>query len=223
MILAFCAGAAPASQPTTVPFDTPIKQVQLKQVDFEQAIDFLRQRGPLNIYTEWNALRAFNISRRTRVSCESDSITPRSAIEQILKPFVDGTSAISCAIMGDVVVLSSTDGLADALGAYHVDELKMADPEARKILEQRIAELKFERTPLTDVIDWLISNTKAKITVDWRSLAAAGVARNTAVTVRVKDVPLVQALRLILHDAGGRVLIDYTVDQGAINLFAAPQ
>jgi len=86
-------------------------------------------------------------------------------------------------------------------------------------IEKKLPELRLEATALGDVIDFLRDVAGANIFVNWRALESVGIERATPVSIRVRDVTLSRALRLILDDVGGgNVKLDYIVDDGVITI-----
>ena len=89
-------------------------------------------------------------------------------------------------------------------------------------LAQNAPEINFSAIPFSDTMDFLRDVTDLNIFVNWRALEAAGLDRNTPVTVRLKNIPFEQALRYILRDAGaGSVALDYAVIDGIVNISTA--
>ena len=94
-----------------------------------------------------------------------------------------------------------------------------ADQATQAQLDRKLPELKFDAIPFADVIDFLRDVTGANIEVRWRTLEAAGIDRNTPVTIRLRDVRFSKALQSILGDVGGgTVKIGYTVGEGVITI-----
>ena len=85
-------------------------------------------------------------------------------------------------------------------------------------IDRHLPELKFQGVALVDAIDLLRDVSGANIHVDWKALEAAGVARDTPVNLRLKDVTLKHVLELMLNDAGGSTALAYVVDEGVIEI-----
>jgi general secretion pathway protein D len=86
-------------------------------------------------------------------------------------------------------------------------------------LDRPMPELKFNATPLSDVIDFLADTTNANFSVDWKALDAAHVAKDAPVTLRLSGkVPLHKVLDLILKQAAGDAVLTYHVDSGVIEI-----
>lgn len=74
-------------------------------------------------------------------------------------------------------------------------------------------DLKFTNISLADGIEFLRDTSGANIVVDWRSLEAVNVTRETLINVRLRNVSLRKALNVMLAEAGaGNLLTFYTQD-----------
>ncbi|TWT43813.1 hypothetical protein RAS1_02130 [Phycisphaerae bacterium RAS1] len=76
-------------------------------------------------------------------------------------------------------------------------------PETRALLNQKMIDVSFGDASLEAAIDWLRSATGADFVVRWQPLEDAGVRRDTAVSLNVRNLPLSQVLWLLLTEAGG--------------------
>ena len=89
-------------------------------------------------------------------------------------------------------------------------------------LDKKIPELKFENVPFGDVMEFLRDVSSVNIVVNYKALEAAGIDRNAAVSMRLKDVPFSQALRVMLDDVGGATAaLDYSVTGSVLTISTA--
>jgi len=93
-----------------------------------------------------------------------------------------------------------------------------ADRAVRAKLNQRIQKLEFDESEFGDVIDFLQDVSGANFHVKWMSLDLLGIDRSTPVTIRLDDVKLEKALRVILEDVGGFQPLSFVVDEGVITV-----
>jgi hypothetical protein len=70
-------------------------------------------------------------------------------------------------------------------------------------LEKILPELRFDAIGLSDVVDFLRDIAGANIYVNWRALEAAGIDRNTPVTMRLRDTRFKQVLTQLCRDVSG--------------------
>jgi type II secretory pathway component GspD/PulD (secretin) len=93
-----------------------------------------------------------------------------------------------------------------------------ANRTARARLSENLKEIAADQQGLEKVINFLRDNTGTNIFVNWKALEAAGLDRNTPVSVSLRDVPFSKALTTILASVGGTANLSYTVDDGVITI-----
>jgi hypothetical protein len=94
-----------------------------------------------------------------------------------------------------------------------------ANVSSRRSLERPLPELKFNAVNLSDVLDFLADSTSSNISVDWKALDEAHVAKDTPITLRMSSqVPLGKVLRMVLQQAGGAGALTFYVDEGVIEI-----
>src|SRR5690349_7810422 len=72
----------------------------------------------------------------------------------------------------------------------------------RSALDQVLPEVNFANVALKDAVDFLRDVTGTNIHVNWRAIEAAGVAQDTNVNMRLREVQFRKALNLLLSEAG---------------------
>ncbi len=94
------------------------------------------------------------------------------------------------------------------------------DTEANRVVRERLQQpipVDFRANALENVIEFLRNVTGVNIFVQWNSLEAAGVSRDTPITMQLQNVAAAQALQLILDEAGGDLVnIGYTINEGVV-------
>jgi beta-lactamase regulating signal transducer with metallopeptidase domain/type II secretory pathway component GspD/PulD (secretin) len=84
-------------------------------------------------------------------------------------------------------------------------------------LDKVLPEIQFTGTQLSDVIDFFRNVSGANIFVNWKSLEAAGVERDTPITATFRPMKLSKALSIILDSAGGgQRKLGYQVDNDVL-------
>ena len=71
------------------------------------------------------------------------------------------------------------------------------------LLNQRLPEVMFEELPLEQVMEFIADFTQMNVVVRWEILEDAGIERDKAITIKVRNVHLRQVLWLIMNEAGG--------------------
>jgi hypothetical protein len=79
---------------------------------------------------------------------------------------------------------------------------------------RKLPEVKLDNIPLSDTIDFLRDITGTNIFVNWRALEAAGIDRNSPVTLKLRDVAFRDVLSLIARDQGNGM--NFKMENGVI-------
>jgi len=72
-----------------------------------------------------------------------------------------------------------------------------------ELLNRRLPEVMFEELPLEQVMEFIADFTDMNVVVRWEILEDAGIERDKAITVKVRNLRLSQVLWLIMNEAGG--------------------
>lgn len=93
-----------------------------------------------------------------------------------------------------------------------------ADSELNRRLEERIAEVNFEETPLEQVVEFLTDLQGVNITVDWQDLESQGIEREKPVTVKMRDVAMRTAIKEVLTQVGGQTELGFAIGEGLLRI-----
>jgi len=85
-------------------------------------------------------------------------------------------------------------------------------------LSRTLPELKLDGVTLGDALDFIRDVSGVNLYVDWKTLEASGVSRETPINVRLRAVSLRKALNTIMAEAGGGDQIGWTSDAGVITV-----
>jgi type II secretory pathway component GspD/PulD (secretin) len=103
----------------------------------------------------------------------------------------------------------------DVVEATESEESRAARERLRKVAP----EIKFEAMELQEVINRFRTLTGLNIVPNWQALDAAGIAKDTEVTLNLKDVKFEKALQLILDEVGsGETLLTFEIDDGVVQI-----
>jgi hypothetical protein len=91
-------------------------------------------------------------------------------------------------------------------------------PSLGHVLDQVQPDLKFTDVSLSDAIDFLRDTTQGNIVVDWKSLEAVNIDRNTLINVRLRNVTLRKALSVILSEAGSGNVLTFFVQDNVLQI-----
>lgn len=96
---------------------------------------------------------------------------------------------------------------------------KATEDDAQKRLDRVLPEVTFDAVGFADVIDFMRDVSGANIFVNWKSIEAAGIERNTPITARLRTIRFGKALSIILDaTGGGRRKLGYSIDDGVITI-----
>jgi hypothetical protein len=110
--------------------------------------------------------------------------------------------------------------IAERNKARAADELDGALAAEREILGAEFPGLDLEKVPLIDAVDAMRHASRQDIFVNWKAVEAAGVRRDTPVSIVLRNkTTLGTAMHLLLDvAAGGRDRLGLTVDDGVITV-----
>jgi len=93
-----------------------------------------------------------------------------------------------------------------------------ANSATRYQLNASLPEVKFDGVALGDALDFLRDVSGINMTVNWKAMEAAGVTKDTPVTLRLRNVSARKALEMVLAEAGGSSALTYDVDEGVVEI-----
>jgi hypothetical protein len=88
----------------------------------------------------------------------------------------------------------------------------------RHLLAMIQPEVKFTDVPLADALDFLRDSEDLNMVVDWKSLEAANIDRNTLINVNLHHVTLRKALSVVLNEAGAGNLLTFYSEDGVLEI-----
>ena len=99
------------------------------------------------------------------------------------------------------------------------DELALA-----ALYNRVVPEVSFDSVGFSDVIDFLRDVSSANVFVNWKSLDAAGIDRNTPVTARLRNIKFSKALDTVLQSVGaGKTRLAYFFDNNVLTITTADE
>ena len=126
------------------------------------------------------------------------------------------TRAIAAAVLSVAVLTGGSVVRADP---PTVVQNNRANRGPRHALERPLPEVKFTAASLSDVIDFLADASGANISVDWKALENAHVAKDAQITLKMSaSVPMRKVLGLVLKQAAADAPLTFYVDDGVIEI-----
>jgi hypothetical protein len=98
------------------------------------------------------------------------------------------------------------------------EQTQKATLEAKQILRRKVTDARFENVALGEVIDGIRDRSGLNIHVNWKALEAQGIGRETAVSVRLHDVPLRKLLRELLNQTSTDSAPAFYIDDGVLEI-----
>ena len=110
--------------------------------------------------------------------------------------------------------------------AVRADPPTAADPTvgrstrtSRRALDRPMPEVRFNASSLSDVIDFLGDVSGANLSVDWKQLENAHVAKDAPITMKLSSgLPLRRVLSLVLKQAGSDAPLTFQSEEGVIEI-----
>jgi len=89
---------------------------------------------------------------------------------------------------------------------------------ASRVLDTIQPDLKFEGVPLSEALDYIRDSSDINVVVDWKSLEAVNIDKNTLVNLHLRGVTLRKALNTILSEAGAGDLLTFYVEDNVLEI-----
>jgi hypothetical protein len=199
----------------------------------------------VRISTDWNALKSQGVKPTSEITLQASDVPYTHYFETIAQQLragigiylqADGTIGLTASnavpARGTVAHESSAfrslvpprTQTVSAPRAHGVPREKLktdpydtpADAAARERLETIVKEFAFQRAPLGQVLESLQGLCGDSFTINWKALEAAGISRETTVSVKLSNVPARRVLATILMNADAAANLGYTLDDGIV-------
>jgi len=204
---------SPATQPQKSPAVLKIEAALAKPVslDFDQTplsemIDFIRAFSGINIALDRMATEDVGITPKTVVTMKFKTVSLRSALALILNQF-----DLEYVITGNVLMITTSEKairLAATGRAHRVTgSPRTKATEAIELALTKPVTVNFEKSPLPEVLDFFRAFSGQNFVLDQKALDDWGKVEDARVDMKLADVSLGAALRLIL----GRLGLGYRV------------
>jgi hypothetical protein len=207
-----------SAQATTQPgaLSQELGEMNFSDIALADVMEFLRDVSRQNIFVNWRALEKEGINRSTPVTLRSKAVT----LEQMLTSLAEALGkkdALSFAERDGVIYISSADDLKKHASVTPLPPRgdEQAASKTLDAMKRPLPELNMVSIPVADAVEFIKDVTKLKIDVNWEALAAENIGKSTPVSLRVRNLPVSAALRILLDDIGGGgdgAALNYVVD-----------
>ncbi len=193
------------SQPVTAPAAPDIDKIMaaaLRHVvltgTLKDALDQFSRLVGVPVFTDWGILEAVGVKRTAAVSLRVDKVRADQVLESLLVRVAKKGKPLAWYVDRGLVIVTTQQRVlarkrrAQAGQAYRGRIIRRA-PRGKPHGFQ------FENTPLVDVLAAFREAIGANFHVNWRSLKAVGIDRNTPVTLKLKGASIWRALDLVIE------------------------
>jgi hypothetical protein len=160
------------------------------QAPLSDALELVEGDPPINVIVDWRSLRAAGIGPEAPVTLRMTRPTTRALLEAILSQLGSSRRAAGYAVEGNLIVVS-----APAFPAVPV----LVDLPQK--LDRRLPEINFDGNAFADVMDFFGDVGNVRIRIDYDAVAAAGLRRESPVTLRLRNVSLSDAIKFSIRAA----------------------
>jgi hypothetical protein len=192
-----------------------IPEVKLNGAPFSDVIDFLRDITGANITTDAAALKMAGVTAKTPVTLSLRDVPLQAALDKTCEAAGKGETKLLAGPVGNRVIITTAPRLESAKKQHAIDAAKGGAGDPAK-LNRVLPEVNASAIALGDVVDFLRDVTGANIFVNWRALEAAGVTKSTPVSLRVRQMPFHECLRIMLNETNAKQPLDFNVDKDNI-------
>jgi hypothetical protein len=237
-----CPARTQTSQPAKLPLAQRINQVidapAIAGMPLEKALEQYAREYHLNFVVDWKALRMAGVTSQTPVTVPGGKLSIAKVLDLTTRAVPANRNAVAWRMMGDDILISTQMRilLAGGLGRLPIfapSSSMTASPSDKKPTGQETAardsrsagpasEINFDNMPLSTVLDSFRDTAKVNVHVNWRSLEAAGITRDTAVTLKVRDVSIAKAMDLVFDGLNGGKdkfsCMYWVVDEGVVEI-----
>ena len=213
---AACAEEKEADEKMFVLLDRRIPGVHFSGQGLADIVDFMRDVTGANIFVDWQALEAAGIGKNAPVKFQLAQGNFRTVMKGILEKVATLKGKAELSVQEGVLVISTPADPAHPRASVTMGKLPAA-------ADRMLPEINLGGQALSDVINFLKDVSGLKIEVDWTALEKAGIAKDAAVIVKVRDVKFYTALRFVLESVSdGKSAIDCSSAGDVLKITAKP-
>ena len=138
---------------------------------------------------------------------------PLVVVNLLLSPAFNAFVAAQTTRPAPAATPAPTPGKSDASG-----DTQQLPLDAKRALNARVPEVKFDAVRLEDAIDFLQASSGANIHVNWRALETVNITKETPITLRLQPLTLRKLLRFVLAEASPEGLATFYAEDGVVEV-----
>lgn len=202
----------------------------LKDFSFQgnliSAVEAISKASHVAIEPDWEMLDAQGVKAYTKVTVKAPAATAGQLLDSALSQAAPKGEPLTWKVDGQTVRIASQRQVLNAPRATHGDSAPVrsaSTPESvpqapvRAIPQQ---EFKFSNTPLGDVLSVFQQTIGVNMHVNWNSLGASNITKDTPVNLKVAGVSVAKAMDLVFEDLNAgknaQESVYWTVDDGVV-------
>ncbi len=200
------------------------------QGTLESVIPPLEKTGGVKIAVDWPALKTACVEKTEKVQLSGSDEKFVDILELLLAQVEKKGKPLAWRRdkkTGLIHITTQADIIARRFGARRFDTsqqtaLPRENEKQRSISSAREADIRFDNTPLEDVLITLRKGAKVNMFVNWEALKTVGVTRDTPITIRARDISTARALDLVMLECNGDKdrmrSVYWVVDKGIVRV-----
>ncbi len=161
----------------------------------DDAMAKLSDASGLKIKVDWEAMKSTGIDRQAVVAYSAANATVEQLLEMALARAAVKDHPLAWYAEGDVVRVTTQ---ARVLYRHDLPAAENA-PAPRAKASSTARNIKFDNTPLGDVLTYIRETTKANFDINWKSLEESGITKETQVSIEARDISHARLLDMALE------------------------
>ena len=161
----------------------------------DDAMAKLSDASGLKIQVDWDTMKSTGIDRKAVVAYSTANATVEQLLEMALARAAAKDHPLAWYLEGDVVRVTTQ---AKVLYRHDLPVAENAPARAPRAKAAAARNIKFDNTPLSDVLTYIREATKVNFDINWKSLEESGVTKETPITIEARDITHARLLDMVL-------------------------
>jgi hypothetical protein len=161
----------------------------------DDAMAKLSEVSGMKILVDWDAMKTTDIDRQATVVYSTANATVEQLLEMALARAAVKDHPLAWYLEGSVVHVTTQ---AKVLYRHDLPVAQNTSSHWPRAKAPAASDVKFDNTPLADVLTYVRERTKLDVEINWKSLEDSGITKETQVTLEAKDVTSARLLNIVL-------------------------
>lgn len=196
--------------------DREVPEIDFAGQGLADVLDFMRDVTGANVFVNWRSLEEIDVNKDAPIKVHLKNAKFKDCLDAILKGVGTKKGKVQfTAEEGLIVIMAAPDPKNPRA------KMTVSLPEKN---DRVLPEINFAGQGLSDVFDFLGDVSGLKFKIDYAALEKAGIHKDTAVTVRVREMKFSTCIRYILEDvSGGKVPLQCISKDGVVTVTTTPK